>query len=366
MRPNILRTVFFCMATILYAAGAGSSSFAQNTSAQPLKFNKTSHKFGKIAISEGPQKCTFEFTNTGNKPVVINNIITSCGCTEPVWPKAPIMPGKSGTIEVTYLNNQGPYPFDKSLTVYTSASSKPIILRISGVAYEKEKSFKELFPVRIGPLGIKNNRLRLGQIEQGDSKSQTVTVANLSSQKVSLAYTSASSGLSLKADPETIAPDGLSEIVYTVNTASGQNWGNTVYTVWPVCNGIKSETPLEIECMILERTSHLSKAEKAGGSMVLAKNSSVNPGTVSKEKPLAAEFHLRNTGAKDLIIHKADVNVPEMKVTYPQSVKPGEEFTVSALVNPSGYKGEQVFTITLITNSPMRPLVNLFIIADIK
>lgn len=100
--------------------------------------------------------------------------------------------------------------------------------------------------------------------------------------------------------------------------------------------------------------------------MVLAKNSSVNPGTVSKEKPLAAEFHLRNTGAKDLIIHKADVNVPEMKVTYPQSVRPGEEFTVSAVVNPSGYKGEQVFTITLITNSPMRPLVNLFIIADIK
>ena len=93
---------------------------------QAIEFLRKVHNFGKISVNEGAKHCTFEFSNTSNKPVVITNILSSCGCTTPVWPKKPIMPGEGGKVEVTYLNDQGPYPFDKTLTVYTSASTKPI------------------------------------------------------------------------------------------------------------------------------------------------------------------------------------------------------------------------------------------------
>ena len=43
------------------------------------------------------------------------------------------MPGESGEIQATFLNDQGPFPFEKSLTVYTSASNKPVILRLRGI-----------------------------------------------------------------------------------------------------------------------------------------------------------------------------------------------------------------------------------------
>ncbi len=44
----------------------------------------------------------FEFTNTGNKPLIIHNVISTCGCTIPQWTKKPVMPGEKGTIKVLF------------------------------------------------------------------------------------------------------------------------------------------------------------------------------------------------------------------------------------------------------------------------
>jgi hypothetical protein len=104
-----------------------------------LRFNEVVHNFGKISIDSGAQKCQFVFTNVSSSPVAISNVLASCGCTVPSWSKAPIKPGEKGIIKVTFLNDQGPYPFDKTLSVYTTASQKPIMLRITGVVYEKDR-----------------------------------------------------------------------------------------------------------------------------------------------------------------------------------------------------------------------------------
>ena len=344
----------------------GISGYSQTGFESQLKFNKTTHNFGKISINAGKQQCSFEFTNTSDKPLVIYNVISSCGCAEPVWPKQPIMPGKGGKIDVTFLNDQGPYPFEKNLTVYTSASKKPIILRISGIVYEKEKSLKELFPIAIGPLGVMNDNLRLGQIEQGCAKSGNISVANLSGKDVSVKFANVSQGLQMKITPSIVKAGELAEITYVVDTKEKENWGNTVYTADVVCNGVKAATKLKVNCMILDNVSSLTKEQKNKGSMILAKNSSVNLGNIAKGQSCTAEFSLRNTGASPLIIHKADNNGENFKIESPYEVAPGAEFKVKATINTGGYKGEEVFTITLITNSPNRPLVNLFISTNIN
>ena len=339
---------------------------AQSAPVQPLKFSKTSHNFGKISIKAGKQSCTFEFTNEGDSPVVIYNVISSCGCTKPVWPKAPVMPGKGGSIEVTFLNDQGPYPFEKTLTVYTSASKKPILLRISGIVYEKEKSVKEMFPIAIGPLGVMNNNLKLGQLEQGHAKSGNFTIANLSGKDVKIEFANLSAGLHMKAGESLIKAGEITEITYTVNTIEKENWGNTVYSADVVCNGIKAPKNLKVNCMIIDNISGMTKEQKNRGSMVLAKNSSVSLGNIQKGKSATAEFSLRNTGVGELKIHKADSNNKDFSIEVPSVVKPGEEFKVKATIDTNKYKGDEVFTITLITNAPNRPLVNLFVSANIN
>jgi hypothetical protein len=359
---NILRTSVLLALILLM----GVCAQAQSGADMPVRFNKTSHNFGKFSINAGKQHCSFEFTNQGNAPVVIFNVISSCGCTEPVWPKEPIMPGKGGKIEVTFLNDQGPYPFEKTLTVYTSASKKPILLRISGVVYEKEKSIKEMFPIAIGPLGVLNDNMKMGQFPQGLVKSGRLSIANLSGKDANVKFANVSPGLHISVEPQVIKAGEIGEISYTVNTNEKENWGNTIYSASVVCNGITAPKQLKFNCMIIDNLSALTKEEKNKGAMVLAKNSSVNLGSVAKGKGAVAEFSLRNTGFSDLKIHKADNNNKDFKIEAPAVVKPGAEFKVKAIIDTNKYTGEEVFTITLITNSPNRPLVNLFVSAIIN
>ena len=60
-----------------------------------VTFKETEHNFGKF-YSNKEQVYVFKFKNTGNKPLVIEQATTSCGCTVPSYTQAPIAPGKSG------------------------------------------------------------------------------------------------------------------------------------------------------------------------------------------------------------------------------------------------------------------------------
>lgn len=93
-----------------------------------LKFTKTVHDFGTFSEKE-KKSCVFEFTNKGNLPLIINQVLTSCGCTVAKYVKEPIPPGGKGQISVTY-DGKGkfPGPFHKTITV--RSNSKMPLMRI--------------------------------------------------------------------------------------------------------------------------------------------------------------------------------------------------------------------------------------------
>lgn len=99
-----------------------------------IVFAEKKHDFGNIREDGGPVSYEFVFTNEGETPLVIISANASCGCTMPHYPKAPISPGKSGKIRVTYLPKGRPGEFDKSVKVRTNdPKNKKLTLRISGV-----------------------------------------------------------------------------------------------------------------------------------------------------------------------------------------------------------------------------------------
>ena len=361
-----IKIAFLTSCITLFILSCFPTVSAQTGFESGLDFSNTSHNFGKISVNAGKQECSFDFTNNSGKPVVIFNVISSCGCAEPTWPKEPIMPGKGGKISVTYLNDQGPYPFEKTITVYTSASKKPVLLRISGIAYDKERSVKDLFPIANGPLGFTKREIRLGQIEQGFVKSSSISVANTSNREQTITFANVSPGLFLKVSPTKVASGGVAEITFTVNTNEKENWGNTTYSADILCNGVKSPKKFEVSALIIDKFSTLSKEEKNRSAMILAKNSSISAGNVMKGAPIEGVFALRNTGATELIIRKAETNGKDFTIICPEKVKAGEEFKVIARIDSSKFNGEEVFTITLVTNSANRPLVNLLVSANIR
>lgn len=79
------------------------------------------------------QKAVFILKNAGDKPLVIEGVNTSCGCTSVSYSKEPVQPGKDIALEVTYKADQ-PEHFNKTITVYCNADTSPIVLKISGNA----------------------------------------------------------------------------------------------------------------------------------------------------------------------------------------------------------------------------------------
>ena len=102
---------------------------AQDKTAK-IEFKNETVDYGEIAKgSDGVR--VFEFTNTGNAPLVISDVKSSCGCTIPKKPDAPILPGESGEIQVKY-DTKRVGPIRKAITVTSNADTPTKVLKIKG------------------------------------------------------------------------------------------------------------------------------------------------------------------------------------------------------------------------------------------
>ena len=148
--------------------------------AQPaIKFMEEGHDFGEV-IEGKLASHEFEIMNTGNQPLIINNVQASCGCTSPFWTKEPIMPGKTGKIKATYNSAGRPGQFNKSLTVVSNAgtgSSK--VLTIKGIVIKKEdKVYTEEQRKNSAKLVIDKSSYKVGKLEVGQKGAARITVWN--------------------------------------------------------------------------------------------------------------------------------------------------------------------------------------------
>ena len=130
MKRIIFALIAVCVASVGFIINADGNG-------PEMTFEAKTHDFGTIKEVDGPVTHIFEFTNTGNEPLVIINVNASCGCTRPEYSKEPIRPGKKGKIKVTYNPAGRPGEFDKEVKIRTNGNKRPI-LRITGVVVPKK------------------------------------------------------------------------------------------------------------------------------------------------------------------------------------------------------------------------------------
>ena len=97
--------------------------------------------YGTVAYNSDGRR-EFVFTNNGNKPLIITNVQSTCGCTVPTYPKEPIAPGAKGVIGVKYDTSRAGQAFNKTITLTTNAAQPTKTLTIKGnvLAAEAPKS----------------------------------------------------------------------------------------------------------------------------------------------------------------------------------------------------------------------------------
>ena len=104
-----------------------------------IKFNTLEHDFGDL-VEGGKVSFDFEYKNKSRKPLILQSVSASCGCTVPVWSKEPLKKRKSNKIAVTYNTKGRPGVFKKKITVHTNQGVQ--ILYIKGVVKRAPKPKK--------------------------------------------------------------------------------------------------------------------------------------------------------------------------------------------------------------------------------
>ncbi|PIB29744.1 hypothetical protein BFP78_15310 [Gaetbulibacter sp. 5U11] len=123
--------------TILFIGLISLSMNAQDKVAK-IEFKDTTINYGTINKGDNGVR-TFEFTNTGDAPLIITKVSSSCGCTVPKKPEEPIMPGQTGEIEVKY-DTQRVMPIRKTITVLSNAETPTVSLKIKGEVIDPSKT----------------------------------------------------------------------------------------------------------------------------------------------------------------------------------------------------------------------------------
>ncbi|WP_092466758.1 DUF1573 domain-containing protein [Winogradskyella thalassocola] len=122
---------------VLFVGLMSFGSYAQEKVAK-IEFKTDVIDYGTIEKGADGVR-VFEFTNTGDAPLVISNVKSTCGCTVPKKPEGPIMPGETGKIEVKY-DTKRVNPIRKTITVFSNAETPTVALKIKGLVVDSNKT----------------------------------------------------------------------------------------------------------------------------------------------------------------------------------------------------------------------------------
>jgi hypothetical protein len=128
LKPLEMKKIIFTLVIALMT----SLGFAQKGSKIDFEAKDNTIDYGTITKNDSGIR-TFEFTNTGDAPLIITSIQSTSGCTVVSKPTTPILPGKSGKIEIKYTVVPG--PIRKTITVEYNALNPEdcrVALKIKG------------------------------------------------------------------------------------------------------------------------------------------------------------------------------------------------------------------------------------------
>lgn len=356
-----LRKYFILLIFTLYTLSA--------TAQGKLVFTPSEWNFGTIREADGRVTHVFSGQNTGDKPVVILDVTTTCGCTAPEFSKQPILPGAKTQVKVTFDPANRPGTFAKDLIVYSIERQKIASLTIRGSVVAREKTPEELYPVDAGDgLRLTENMCAFTYVYQGQQVQSAISFLNTSNRPISLTLRPETpTGLLTVSYPRTIAPGQRGELNFSYLIPTDKPRYGTLRDTFAIqINGKTSATALLVHGIGVDSPASAtqSKAPKAE----IEKNI-VKFGVVKRSAPLRKEpLTILNQGTAPLIIRAVELPGNFRTSLRPGTIIPaGGSTTCEITLDPSQQDfGTLTGQLMLITNDPSRPMRRIRITAVIE
>jgi hypothetical protein len=360
-----MKRLFFFIVLI-----AGYAAVDAQLALTKMQIAGSEHDFGKFKEEAGRQAYDFVVTNTGTSPLVIQNIVASCGCTTPEWTKQPIPPGGKGKITAIYDPKDRPGVFNKTLSVYTNSKPEVVVLTIKGEVIPREKTVEELYTFPVGTIRFETNHLAFTNVKKTEKKIRVMKIINPSQAPVKVEFEGLPPHLVLKANPESLKPGQTGLIEGTYDATKNQGWGNVTDMVKIKLNGVSQENVYFVtSANLVEDFSGLSKEELANSPVFQIQNTTYDLGKIKGSTQNEVEFKFTNTGKRDLIVRHVRATCGCTAVqqgVLGEGIKPGESSSIKATFASGTYSGKVTKAIYVYTNDPKSSEVVLMLTADVE
>ncbi len=333
-----------------------------------IEFEVVQHDFGTFKEEAGNQTYQFKFKNTGDAPLIVNNVLASCGCTSPSWSREPILPGKEGHIAVSYKPRNRPGAFNKQVRVISNGDPATVFLRIKGKVLPRERTLAEKYPRKLGQIRMKSNHLTFTEIKDSEVKTDSLSFINDSEEDVVVALKNVPQHLTVQVLPERVAPKQKGQMLITYDATKKRMYGFTMDRIYFKLNGVDNyQNSIGVSATITEDFSALNEEELKNAPVAELDETLFNFGEITQGEKVEKTFTIKNTGKRDLIIRRVRTTCgctaaqPAKKVLLP-----GEKTELKISFNSRGKMGRQSKPVTIITNDPNHSTLSIRLTGTVK
>ncbi len=306
-------------------------------------------------------KAEFKMKNSGDKPLLISDVKTSCGCTTVSYPKGAIAPGKKFSVSAVYDAKQLGH-FQKEVGIYSNASDKPLLLTLKGVVVEKKSNFKGEYPYTLGNLLTDKDEIFFDDVNRGDMPVQQLHILNNSDQTMMPQLMHLPPYLRGEVKPARLAPGRSATVTLQVDSKQMTDLGlkqTQIYIGDFPGDKVSPEKQLDINIILIPSFGKLTKDQLAAAPRLQLSKGRINIGSFEKKTKKKDELEIKNIGKSTLSIRNLQIIGTGLEVSLNnQQIEPGE----SAKLKVTAFrdliaKSRTTPKVLMITNDPTQAKV---------
>ena len=333
-----------------------SALLALPASAQKITTQHEVVDCGQVVFSK-PVTAEFVLKNDGRKPLVINNVLKSCGCTEVDYPKTSIAAGESFVIKAVYDAKQMG-TFTKQVCLYTNADEEPFILSMRGKVVGSVVDFAGPYDEMLGAIKSDAQEVEFDDVNRGDRPVQRIHIFNPTDEVLEPVVMHLPDYLHAFVSPSKVAPRHSAEISFVLDSKKLRDLGlnqTSVYLGERPGDKVAPEKEIVVSAVLLPGFENMTPAKKALAPKIEMSATDLNLGRFNGKKKLKGEILITNKGKSELDIRSMQMFTMGLQVNLKKSkIQPGETVKMKVTAVATDLKKSRVRhpRILMITNDP--------------
>ena len=333
-----------------------SALLALPASAQKITTQHEVVDCGQVVFSK-PVTAEFVLKNDGRKPLVINNVLKSCGCTEVDYPKTSIAAGESFVIKAVYDAKQMG-TFTKQVCLYTNADEEPFILSMRGKVVGSVVDFAGPYDEMLGAIKSDAQEVEFDDVNRGDRPVQRIHIFNPTDELLEPVVMHLPDYLHAFVSPSKVAPRHSAEISFVLDSKKLRDLGlnqTSIYLGERPGDKVAPEKEIVVSAVLLPGFENMTSAKKALAPKIEMSATDLNLGSFNGKKKLKGEILIANKGKSELDIRSMQMFTMGLQVNLKKSkIQPGETVKMKVTAVAADLKKSRVRhpRILMITNDP--------------